>query len=531
MKGKMKDFQYKTSFSFTIKPLISEEKDKYLALASLIQIGNFIPDIDTDKNVDLLPVAFNACVVNRVNKNGDVIDAETALAIYKNFINKPINIEHNRGRVIGVVLTAGFSEFGTDNPLSEEEVKNLSGPFNITLGGVIWRVTNENLASLIEDSSDPSSDNYLRVSASWELGFSDFFIVKISENSKNIEDGEIISDEENIEKIKNNLKSYGGTGKIGDDYVYRLVAGSVVPLGIGLTESPAADVKGIAITKCDDVLQKTKYTEDEEKISSSSVLKENLFIPENKSSQKDETNVINDEIYNNKIIVNTMKITSLSDITNETLRTVEASVVSDFIESELKKKCEEHDVEKAQFQNVIEESKKNLEIASSDNENLKSEIDVLRKKIEEIEALQALQEAEAKFNERMAAFDEEYHLDDEVRKLIAEQLKNMPLEDDSETYAAWHKNSKIYLKRHSKSFVSTQEEVSITEEAKEEVCEKAQAKEIAASTSEADAVVEEAIENAEKEVGEIPNTSSASEPTVLEKYQAAFNLDQFEIKY
>ena len=86
----MKDLKYKTSFSSTIKALVSEEKDKYLALASMVDIGDLIPDVDTEANVDLLPVAFNAFVANRVNKNGDVIDTETAVAIRENFVNKPI---------------------------------------------------------------------------------------------------------------------------------------------------------------------------------------------------------------------------------------------------------------------------------------------------------------------------------------------------------------------------------------------------------------------------------------------------------
>jgi hypothetical protein len=64
----MEKFKYTTSFSSTVKPLVSEDRDKYLASASLEEIGNFIPDIDTDKNIDLLPIAFNACVVNRANK-------------------------------------------------------------------------------------------------------------------------------------------------------------------------------------------------------------------------------------------------------------------------------------------------------------------------------------------------------------------------------------------------------------------------------------------------------------------------------
>ena len=135
-------FLYTTTFSSVLRPLVSEEKDKYLALASLMQVGSFIPNINTEKNVDLLPVAFNAAVVNRVNKNGDVIDTDTAIASYKNFINKPINIEHNRERIVGVILTAGFSEFGSDASLSEEEVKDFKKPFNITLGGVIWKISN-----------------------------------------------------------------------------------------------------------------------------------------------------------------------------------------------------------------------------------------------------------------------------------------------------------------------------------------------------------------------------------------------------
>ena len=161
------EFNYETSFSFTVKPLVSEEKDKYLALASSRELSKFLPNIDTEKNVDLLPIAFNAAVVNRVNKNGDVIDSLSAASLYKDFINKPINVEHNRERIIGVILTAGFSEFGSDIPLTEDQIKDLKGPYNITLGGVIWKIANPTLANAIEDSADESSENYQKISASW----------------------------------------------------------------------------------------------------------------------------------------------------------------------------------------------------------------------------------------------------------------------------------------------------------------------------------------------------------------------------
>ena len=119
----MKDYKYKTIFSSQIKPIVSSDKDKYLSESSLKEIGKFIPEINTEREIDLLPVAFNACVVNRVNKNGDVIDTSTAVDVYKSFVNKQINIEHNRERVVGCILNAGFSEFGTDEPLTEEAIK------------------------------------------------------------------------------------------------------------------------------------------------------------------------------------------------------------------------------------------------------------------------------------------------------------------------------------------------------------------------------------------------------------------------
>lgn len=188
-------FPFETSFSCVIKPLVSEEKDKYLALASLLDVANFIPDLDMEKNIDLLPIAFNACVVNRVNKNGDVIDTATAIDIYKNFVNKPINVEHNRKNLIGVILTAGFSEFGTDMPLTEEQAKERKDPFNITLGGVLWRVVNEQLTDLVEESNDQTSENYLKVSASWELGFSDYDLILIKGSGKNLEGSTTVAEE------------------------------------------------------------------------------------------------------------------------------------------------------------------------------------------------------------------------------------------------------------------------------------------------------------------------------------------------
>jgi hypothetical protein len=246
----MKEPKYKTIFSSEIRTIVSEEKDEFLALASMVDLEKFIPDVDTNKDVDLLPIAFNAFVANRVNKNGDVIDTDSALAMYKNFKNKPINVEHNRDRVIGTLLTAGFSEFGTDKPLTEDEIKGTKNPFNVTLGGVIWKVVNPNMADFIEDSADPTSENYMKVSASWELGFTDYNIVKLPEGEKNIANGNFITNQDEVDELSSSLKSFGGDGKSEDgSMIYRQVVNEIIPLGVGLTENPAAEVAGVSIAQ------------------------------------------------------------------------------------------------------------------------------------------------------------------------------------------------------------------------------------------------------------------------------------------
>ena len=474
-------FQYTTTFSSILKPLVSEEKDKYLALASLMEVGNFIPNVDTEKNVDLLPVAFNAAVVNRVNKNGDVIDTDTAIASYKDFINKPINIEHNREKIVGVILTAGFSEFGSDASLTEEQVKDLKGPFNITLGGVIWKIANPHLADKIEESSDATSDKYQSVSASWELGFNDYNVVMIDGESKNIEDGALISDASEIESIKNNLRAFGGSGKLDKTKsIYRKVIGNVVPLGIGLTETPAADVKGIATLKSE---------------ASVEIEQENI-------SKIDNLNV---NTYNDNKV---MKIQSIKDITDESLKQATAPQISDLIEQELKVASEKYAAEKATVEQSLKAANEKYDTLAAAQDTLQKEIAALKASLEAAESEKQAILANEKFNERMNAFDAEYDLDSETRQVLASDIAG--LDDDS--FAAYKNKMAVFMKNKKKG-----EKKEAPEGPKEAM---------SASASE---VIEQAAANGEKKAAVIPATSTASEDSLFNKYKQAFDYDGFVV--
>ena len=510
---KMKTFKYKTTFSSSIRPMVSEEKDKHLALASLVDVGSFLPEVDAEKNMDLLPIAFNAFVVNRVNKNGDVIDTETALATYKSFINKPINIEHNRDRIIGSILTAGFSKFGSDEPLTEEEAKDVKGPFNVTLGGVVWRIANEELANIIENASDPTTEDYMKISASWELGFEDFDIVVMPDaEAKNIEDSTcLISEAQEVDEVSKYLVAEGGDGKLGEEYVYRKVINDVLPLGIGLTETPAADVKGVAT--------KSTIAENEEenlesltsslKIEAPKEEAESLASEENVSQS--ENNDVNQNTQEGNII---MKITHLNDITDESLKTISASAVADFIQDELKLASEKYNEEKSRVEQELAKANEDLENVSSKNKEIEEELEKVKASLLALEEEKATRIKEEQFNQRMAFMDDTYELSEKDKEVVAAQIKDL----DEESFESYQKNMEVLLSTKNKENLENAEPV--VEEA------------VASAEETPEEVVEQAVEQAVEETESIPVSATASDPsdTVYDKYKKAFDIDNFEIK-
>ena len=509
----MKKHKYTTTFSSVIKPVVSEEKDKYLALASMVELEEFLPDVNIEKNVDLLPVAFNAFVANRVNKNGDVVDTETAIAMHDNFINKPINIEHNRKSVVGTILTAGFSRFGSDEPLSKEDVAKTKEPFNVTLGGVVWKIVNENLAHKIESSSDPTSDDYMGISASWELGFTDYNLVILEGDEKNIEDALEITDPDEIERHTDKLKGFGGEGKFDDNSnVYRKVINDVVPLGIGLTENPAADVKGVI----------TENGVAEQKALAKESLEKETISQNTKNTVKTKK-------------VEAMKIENLKDITDESLQTLTASAIHEFIQESLKNASEEYSSQKTEQEESLNDAREKHETLSKEHDSLKTQLEDVMAQLKKLEAEKAEKEKLEAFNQRMASYDERFKLTDEDRRVIAAQIKDL----DEEQFAEIDKTLSVLLSSKANSDEDTDSEAPAEEPAPAEApAEEAPAPEEApaeepapaeASASEVKEVLEQAVDNAKGEIVNIPTSAPAEEPTIFEKYGKAFAMDQFDI--
>lgn len=245
------DFLYSSEFFSSASIIAPEEDDLYFAKASLNNLKGLLPDdISPETSPDILYLAANGAVAGMCNANGDAITVETALEVLKLTKNKYFNVDHKKDKVVGFVIRSGASKFGESVLLTDEEAAK-EKVFNLAVAGGVWRAVNKDLATLLVESSDPSSINFHRVSLSWEIFFNNF---DIAVGSKVIKDARLISDEAEKEKYKKYLKKFGGSGKCEEGFVYRVVKNTngpenpnVIIGGYSFVINPAAEVKGIEV--------------------------------------------------------------------------------------------------------------------------------------------------------------------------------------------------------------------------------------------------------------------------------------------
>lgn len=520
---------YTIQFSSVLKPVVSSEKDNYLALASLEQLRTFIPKID-EKNVDLLAFSTDAYVVNHVNLNGAVVDSETAVDTIDMFIYKQCNLEHDRNKVVGVLLTAAFSEFETNKPISKDDARKMKSPYNVTVGGVIWRVVNDKLADYLEDTNDPNSPNYQKVSASYEMGYDEFDIALLPSDSRNLEDAEIITSGEEKAKFSKLLKNFGGNGKTEDGKnVAIILKGNVTPLGIGLTESPAAAVKGLAvpedtekeedasIMKTEEILNKLNNL-DKVFITNSKELTESLrkvgeIANETKANfeklQEKISHLENSNVKKNNVI---MKITSLKDITDEALaaKTITASSIDTFVQDELKKANDQWTKEKEEKDNLIKTNTEKAAELEKINKQLQEDLDKVKAGLQKLEEEKAAREKQEKFNARMAAFDTKYELTDDDRAAIASQVKDVSDEDFSKV----EKNLTVLLKSKDKEAIAAAKKTEQTASLNKNETE----------------VVEQTVEGATQTTSTPPATTAPAAKSLKEKFANHFKPENIKVE-
>jgi len=249
---KKSDFKYSTKFFSRAQVVEASKEEKKVAIASLDSLKDFIdtPQDYMDSNPDLLYVAGDLWVGGMANKNDDAITVEDTIEMANQIPHKYLNLEHDDSVIVGCLLSAGFRTYGEDRQVIED-VESFDGDqISASGSGFIWRSAYEKLGDLLVSASDKDNEEYGVASFSWEVYFSDFYIM---EGSKFVNEATIIKDPEEVNKRLSSLRANGGSGKYEGKEVYRLVVGPKLFLGAGIVKNPAADVEGIWTSETEEV--------------------------------------------------------------------------------------------------------------------------------------------------------------------------------------------------------------------------------------------------------------------------------------
>ena len=424
---------------------VGHEKSKEI-VASLQPLKDAFIDYSEDADSDLLAFAGNLFVANLPNKNDAIVTKEDALKYYKTLEKKFLDLEHKRTNIIGFIESVFLTDFNTSEIISEETAQNLN-VFNVGVRGYIWKKTiGSKLAKFIVDASDPTSENYNKVSLSFEWSFDYYDIVKYN-------NGIIEIPQEEQESFAKLLKHNKGKGvdKEGNRIVRR-IRGDQYGSGAGLVPVPAAEVKGIAILE-----KEAEYDEDdnddEDDKEDNNTEDSHLLISEDQP-QKQKTSVTHNKTLNNFMPKTLEELKANWDELAKKPEEAFASVAS-FIADSIKDKSAEFEAslkEKEDAKLKAEQSAAELKASlESSQQKIKEQEEALSKvnaKLADIEKAQELAAKQERFNNRMAEFDSIFDLDDEDRGFLKDDLLNL----DEEAYAAYKGKMKKMMKEKTKAY-------------------------------------------------------------------------------
>ena len=503
---------YTSKFLAEAKVVSPSDQDRFVAKASLKPLRAMLPpDVNPEESPDLLFFSCNGAVGGMINKNGDGITNETALAIYKTAKLKFVSVEHDRDQVVGAILYPGLSRFGSSEVLTEAEAATLQEPVNMSFAGILWKVINPMIAKYITNMTDGGDS----LSVSWEIAFSAY---NIAVGSKNLFDAKIITPEDaSFGAYDKLLVASGGNGRAPNgDPVFRVISGNPIILGYSVVTAPAAEVKGIlpilkavepvipveatpslaevtpevaaeaavdgALAKINDALTASvpapetfsksllaaagvgfsvspkDLAEGLARVGASAANATESFDALLAAASKDfsqksqEKNITPANPRVNLNRPNPMDIKTISDIEQNwaEICKMEATASVALIQEAIKKGSEEY-VAKIEAEKAIvktaEEAKASAEKRASELEVTLAEV---RKQLEELNQRAVASELAAKYQERMASFDEEFDLDDEDRQIIASDIKEL----SDEAFEAYAKKCKKLMAGKAKKGVN-----------------------------------------------------------------------------
>jgi hypothetical protein len=508
----MENFAHTSIFESNVSYGGSFFECPFYSKASLEGLRPLIPsyEIDLDRNIDLLAFAANACAAGYANKNEDMLEPEAAIGTVQLWRNKMVNANHNRDKVVGHLVTSSFSSYNDNVLISAEDALASKEPFNISVGGVVYKIADSELASSLESSANPDSPLYKSISLSLEIGFPVF---GLAIGSKNFYEAEIIRDEKYVGELKKYLSAYGGEGKTNNgEKIYRLIGKEHLPLAVALTKKPAGIMPLGAITH--------NSNREPEKKTTISLSSENNFDKSQKPSVTPNKHPQNMEKFEQ--ILEEIKAHMIKDNTTKGFEAAMADKIREASESYVAK---------------VNEAKASQEKAEKESAEFKASQEALVKDLAETKDKLAKIEAEASaksaadlFSARMAEFDEEFDLDADDKQILASDLKTL---DSSEAAFTSYKDkmAKLMKDKNKKGKEAKEKEAkaSIDKLVAEKLTEISKASTKKLSDKE---LAEKALEEAKASEKQIPNNNGGQNPEDLkEAWAKAFSADNIKISF
>lgn len=484
-----------TNLIGSIRVIKPEEMNKYGVTEKAVASAkkSLMPEsFDAEKNIDVLPVVFNLAVVNKFNQNDDGIKTSVAMDLVKQFVNKPINIEHMKDKIVGHIINASFSDKQPEYEDNEiEAYKDRKDPFYITAAGIIYRHIFPSLSEKIIQASDPDSENYQSLSTSWEVGFRNYALAFGEGSMHEVEEME--EEDENYSSLKGNLKAYGGTGYSNKGRIRRIINGPAYALGVGITETPAAEVKGLYV-----LIEDEEYEEEEKE--------------EEEMDKEDEMEEENDKLfsqeYKKSVKANKSSFSMNEQQFNQLMAKLQEGKASSEIALQIKKVFDDQNEWKSQ----ADANKKDLEKALAELDLVKVEFEKTNLELGSIkEEIEAKAAAEL-FNARVKAVLDKYELTEAQEKIVIEDIKN--LDSTEASFENFKTRAEVLFAKQNKEALAS------LEEAKKAEIEKAAEQLLESNASKQEEVETELeLEVEEIEASNLPNNTAGhtNEETLLQK--------------
>lgn len=539
-----KIFQASSTNIFTTQDL-----EKFQKADELKKLHSLMPSsVDLKNNPDLLGIVLNAAVGGMMNRNFHAISNASLVEAAKKFLWKRVDLNHDTDKCVGVICNYGFSKFGSSELISEEEAAISLDPVNLSLAILVWSdVVPEAFLDVLIESANPASNLFQKVSASWEILYSEYDIAVSS--SLLLKDAVVYSGEDKakfekylpLNKGKGFVQMKDASGGSYNYYVFAVLNKSesidsniILPVGIGLVKSPAAFVEGLSIVENENIMneleEKKEIAEVEVEVKVCPEGEKEDEKPEDKSEDPKEEEKEGEEeemneakcedkaselpinlaqkeeiisiVNNNSVISNIeqdkpMVIKSIKELTDENLKSLAAANVLELFEVAVKEANSEYETKLT----ALAQAETERDGLSANLETVKAELSALKAELSSIRAEQDKVETQARFNSRLSEIIAEFEVTPEAKAVIAKDLAGLDASDESYTSFKTKLKALLSIKKSDASVIVTESEKENSGDA-----------------------IKVALAESEKEEVKIPNSQdSKDKETLSAKYSRVFN--------